>query len=49
MKNKEIKQILLQMDIKLYQQLKEYADRENDSNVSMTARKAIRKFINEVK
>jgi len=43
------KQILLNMDKKLYLQLKRYADREEDSNVSISARKAIRKFLKEYK
>jgi hypothetical protein len=46
--NKE--QILhVRMDRKLYKQLKEYASRNNEGIVSMTARKALQKFIDEQK
>ena len=44
--NKE--QILhIRMDRKLYKQLKEYADRNDESLVSMSARKAIKQFLSE--
>jgi predicted transcriptional regulator len=46
--NKE--QILhIRMDKKLYKQLKEYADRNDESLVSMSARKAIKQFLSENK
>ena len=38
---------MLRMDKKLYGQLKGYADRNDDGMVSRSARRAIRKFINE--
>ena len=44
--NKE-KTIWARIDIKLYKQLKRYADRNDESNVSLTARRALRKFIDE--
>lgn len=44
--NKE--QVLhIRVDKKLYKQLKEYADRTDEGLVSMSARKAIKKFLNE--
>jgi len=44
--NKE--QVLhIRLDKKLYQQLKRYAKKNDESLVSVSARKAIKKFINE--
>ena len=39
----------LRMDKKLYKQLKRYADRNDEGLVSMSARRAISKFISEQK
>ncbi len=44
--NKE-KIIWTRLDPKLYKQLKEYADRNDESNVSLTARRALKKFFEE--
>ena len=44
--NKE-KIISLRMDAKLYQQLKEYAGRNDNSIVSITARRALEEFFKE--
>ena len=41
--------IMIRMDDKLYEQLKKYADRNDESVVSVSARKAIRLFIEEQK
>jgi metal-responsive CopG/Arc/MetJ family transcriptional regulator len=43
----QTERIMLRMDKKLYGQLKGYADRNDDGMVSRSARRAIRKFINE--
>ena len=39
--------IIVRMDGKLYRQLTEYSKRNDNSIVSLTARKAIEKFLNE--
>ena len=46
--NKE-KRIMIRMDKKLYKQLKGYADRNDEGLVSMTARKALKLFLQENK
>lgn len=46
MENKS-KRIIVRMDKKLRTQLERYSKRKDDGNVSMTARKAIKKFIEE--
>ncbi len=45
----EIKEkvIHIRMNKKLYQQLKKYSDKNNESLVSVSARKAIRQFLDE--
>ena len=39
--------IFFRMDNKLYSQLKRYADRNDEGNVSVSARKALKKFLEE--
>ena len=48
MENKE-KELHIRMEPKLYQQLKKYADRNDEGLVSTSARKAIRLFLEENK
>ena len=41
------KVIFARLDAKLYEQLKRYADRNDEGNVSVSARRALKKFISE--
>ena len=44
--NKELV-LHIRMDKKLYKQLKEYANKNDESLISMSARRAIKKFLDE--
>lgn len=43
------KSLHIRMDTKLYEQLKRYADRNDEGLASMSARRAITKFLEENK
>lgn len=48
-KNLKTEQIVLKLDPKLRHQLQEYADRNDDGNLSLTARRALKMFVEENK
>ena len=46
---KKDKMIFARIDSKLFSQLKQYADRNDEGQISTSARKALRMFLNEEK
>lgn len=42
-----LEQVMIRMDKKLREQLQKYADRNDEGNLSLTSRRALKKFVEE--